>query len=91
MMYVLIALAGMLNAVQSGSNATLNKSLHHPFVAALVSFGTGTVMLLLALGVYAAITKAPLPGSQQWAQMPWWGWIGGTLGAVYILSMVITA
>jgi bacterial/archaeal transporter family-2 protein len=91
MMYLFIALTGLLNAVQAGSNATLQKSLQHPMVSALVSFVTGTAVLLVALAVYAAVTKAPMPSGQQWSTVPWWGWIGGTFGALYILAMVLTA
>src|ERR1019366_6889284 len=91
MMYVFIALSGILNSIQAGCNATVQKSLQHPIVSSLVSFVTGIAALLVALAIYAAVTKAPLPGSQQWSAVPWWGWVGGTLGAIYILVMVLTA
>jgi transporter family-2 protein len=67
------------------------KSLQHPIVSSLVSFVTGIAALLLALAIYTAVTKVPMPATQQWTAAPWWGWIGGTLGAVYILAMVLTA
>ena len=91
MMYVFIALAGILNSIQAGSNATLQKSLLHPILSSLVSFVTGIAALLVALAIYTAATKTPMPSGHQLSTVPWWGWIGGTLGAVYILVMVLTA
>jgi bacterial/archaeal transporter family-2 protein len=91
MMYVFLVVTGLLNAIQAGSNSTLQKSLQHPVVSALISFGSGTMALLLALAIYAVVTKAPMPNGHQWAAVPWWGWIGGSLGALYILTMVLTA
>jgi|ERR1017187_5020097 transporter family-2 protein len=91
MMYVFIALTGVLNSVQAGSNATLEKYLQNPILSALVSFGSGFAVLLLALAIYAATTKASMPSGQQIGAVPWWGWIGGTFGALYILAMVLTA
>jgi transporter family-2 protein len=91
MIYLSIVAAGLLIAMQAGSNATLQKSLHHPVVSSLVSFGSGAAVLLLALAIYTAVTRTPMPRGQQWSAVPWWGWIGGTLGAVYVLAMVLTA
>lgn len=91
MVYLYIVVAGLLVAMQAGTNATLDKSLHHPVVSSLVSFGSGVAALLLALAIYTAATKAPMPKLQQWSAVPWWGWIGGTLGAVYVLTAVLTA
>ena len=91
MVYLFIVAAGLLVAMQAGSNATLDKSLHNPVVSSLISFGSGIAVLLLALVIYTAITKTPMPRGQQWTTVPWWGWIGGTLGAVYVLSGVLTA
>ena len=91
MMYVLIAFTGLLIAMQAGSNATLQKSLHNPVLSSVISFGSGLAALLLALAIYTAVTRSPIPKPQQWSAVPWWGWIGGTLGAIYVLSGVLTA
>jgi bacterial/archaeal transporter family-2 protein len=91
MIYMFIVASGLLIAMQAGSNATLDKSLHNPVVSSLVSFGSGVAVLLLALAIYTVVTKAPMPRGQQWSAVPWWGWIGGTLGAIYVLAMVLTA
>ena len=78
-LYVFAAVAGMLNAVQSGANATLNKTLGQPFLAALI-----------VLGVSATGNLAwPEPG--RWGQVPWWGWVGGLLGASVLASQLWVA
>ena len=87
-LYIFLAVSGVLNTIQAGSNSTLHKQLHHPILPAIVSFGVGSGALLLALVLYGWITRTPLPTAQQWSSAPWWAWIGGLLGSVYVLGMV---
>ena len=91
MLYLVIAMSGLLIAIQAGCNATLEKSLHNPVLSAFLSFCAGTAALLVAFAIYAAITRMPMPRAAQWSSVPWWGWVGGALGAAYILCMVLTA
>ncbi|HEY4378898.1 MAG TPA: DMT family transporter [Acidobacteriaceae bacterium] len=91
MLYIVIAMTGFLIAIQAGCNATLEKSLQNPVLSAFLSFCAGTAALLLAFAIYAAITRTPMPRAAQWSSVPWWGWVGGALGAIYILCMVLTA
>ena len=91
MLYIVIAMSGFLIAIQAGCNATLEKSLQNPVLSAFLSFCAGTAALLLAFGIHAAITRTPMPRAAQWSSVPWWGWVGGALGAIYILCMVLTA
>jgi transporter family-2 protein len=91
MAYLFIIATGLLVAMQAGSNATLQKSLQNPFLSAAVSFGSGLAALLFALAVYTAFTGATMPKGHQWGAVPWWGWIGGSLGAFYVLIGVLTA
>jgi transporter family-2 protein len=88
--YIIIIAAGTLVAMQAGTNATMNKSLQSPFLSSAVSFAGGLLSLLLALAIYMAFNKTPLPKADQWAAAPWWAWIGGALGAVYVLAGVLT-
>ena len=90
MAYILILAAGLLVAMQAGANARLDKSLHNPFLSSAVSFGSGLLALVVALGVYLALQKGSLPRGSQIAAVPWWGWIGGALGALYVLVGVLT-
>ena len=89
-MIVLVLLAiglGVLLPVQAGINAQLRVTLGEPLTAALVSFLVGTVAL--ALG--GTLARAPLPLGPAWAASPWWHWIGGVLGAVYVAGAIVLA
>jgi bacterial/archaeal transporter family-2 protein len=88
LLYGFAAVAGAVNAIQSGCNATLGKMLGQPFVAALVIVAVSFTSLLvcgLVLGQLA------LPESGRVGQVPWWGWVGGALGAFYVMSMLLAA
>lgn len=80
-------LAGSLMPVQAGINARLRDFLGDPLVAALVSFGVGTVSLALII----LATRVPLPSLAMAAQAPWWTWIGGAMGAFFVAVSVILA
>lgn len=87
--YLLAVLAGVLNMLQSGSNATLNEKLGAgPVVPALVVYAAG------ALGVLAAwpFLGSSLEGiTGRAGAVPWWGWIGGLLGAFYVVVTLTQA
>ena len=87
-LYVFAAVAGMLNAVQSGANATLNKTLGQPFLAALIVLGVSAAGFL-AVGAATGNLAWPEPG--RWGRVPWWGWIGGLLGASVLASQLWVA
>ena len=80
----LALLSGAALAVQVGMNNELRGRMGHPVPAALTSFGTGTLALLaLALAIRPAWPRAPsLSGG------PWWIWMGGVVGACYIMAAV---
>ncbi len=80
-------LGGILNTVQSGSNATLSKSLGQPIAAAfIVSLITTSLFLTIALVMGIKIPKEALLGA-----VPWWAWIGGFMGGFYILASILFA
>ncbi len=81
------AVAGLLNAVQAGCNATLGKSLG-PFPAALVVAAVSFVTILLAALVSG---RFALPEWRAMVEAPWWAWVGGTLAAVFVLSQLLAA
>jgi len=89
-MYALILLAivvGMLLPIQAGVNAQLRQAIGDPVMAACVSFMVGTGALLLTL----AVTRPPLPSAEAVSRVPFGGWIGGVLGAVYVGMAVVLA
>ena len=82
-----VAVAGVLNTIQSGSNATLNKLYGRPVWAMVTVFAVAfATSLVIAL---ASGQKPPLAAGL--VSVPWWAWIGGAFGAIYILSMMLTA
>jgi transporter family-2 protein len=85
---LLLALAaGVLLPVQAGVNAQLRSVLGSPLAAALVSFMVGTA----GLGAAAVILRAPTALRAAWAVSPWWLWIGGLIGALYVVASIVLA
>jgi bacterial/archaeal transporter family-2 protein len=79
---LLAALGGAAIALQALVNARLQQNAGNAVLAATISFGVGFFALLLLLVVQP---RAP----QTLAQTPWWGWIGGLLGAFYIVLSIL--
>ncbi|UDL93894.1 DMT family transporter [Lichenihabitans sp. PAMC28606] len=84
---VIVLLTGALNTVQAGANATLNKVLQAPVFALFTVTAANCVVYLLAGTVVGFIW----PESGRLAQVPWWGWIGGAFGGLYVIAMVFLA
>ena len=79
--------AGAMLPIQFGINAQLAHWIDSPLRATLVSFSVGTVALLAAVLAFAR----SWPGSDRVGSAPWWVWIGGLLGAFYVLGSIVTA
>ena len=84
--YLFAVAAGAMLPIQFGINAQLASWVGSPLRATLVSFAVGTAVLLVATLVFARGWAA---GSV--AGAPWWVWLGGFLGAFYVLGSVVTA
>jgi len=76
---LLVLVAGGMIALQAPTNAMLGKAGGSPVLAALISFAVGTASLL---GVWLAGGTRPQAGS--FAGLPWYAWIGGAYGAIYV-------
>jgi len=88
MQYFLIFLAFLCGAVfptQAGLNAKMARLVGNPVLAALLSFATG----LIALTVYAIVTRIPLSQFSQFKNAPWYVWLAGILGAFYISTVIV--
>ena len=86
--YLLFAVAaGAMLPIQFGINAQLARWLESPLRAALVSFAVGTLGLL-------AVTLPLLhgwPPVSRLADAPWWLWVGGLMGAFYVIGSIVAA
>ena len=87
-LYLLFAfVAGAMIPFQAGVNAQLAHWVQSPVRAAFVSFVVGTIALLV---LSIAIWK-PLPSGSRIADAPWWVWVGGLLGAFYVVGVIVSA
>ncbi len=82
--YLLAITIGFLVAFQSGLNAGLSKAINSNIWAAVISFFVGLMVLLL----YVLATQQPLPVKKLTAVPPYL-FIGGSLGAMFVLSIII--
>src|SRR3990170_2168885 len=66
-------------AIQAPTNSMLAKAGGSPILAALISFLVGTVALLAVW-----LMTPNRPGTAAFAGLPWYAWIGGLYGAVFV-------
>ncbi len=79
--------AGFCLPTQAGVNANLNLLTRSSILSAAISFAVGTIVLV----IYALILKTPLPAAESISRSPWWIWIGGIIGAFFVVSTIILA
>lgn len=80
-------LAGAVLPFQPGINNVLRDHLASPLLAALVSFSVGTA----AIAIIVLIVRPANPQRSLIAQAPWWAWIGGLVGAMFVTLSIILA
>ena len=76
---LLVFIAGAFVALQAPTNAMLAKAGGSPILAALISFIVGTVALLIVW-----MGSGNRPGTAAFAGLPWYAWVGGLYGAVFV-------
>jgi bacterial/archaeal transporter family-2 protein len=85
--YLLLALvAGAGLAFQAVINTRLSQALGSPLWASVVQVFVGLVFLAACV----TIVRQPLPVFSGAGRLPWWIWIGGAIGAAYVLSVIVT-
>lgn len=86
--YILIAfLGGVATCVQVPLNALLAKGLQSAIWGAMISFFVG----FLGLIGYAVWIQDIKPNFANLSTVPWWGWLGGLLGAFFVTGSIIAA
>ena len=82
---LLALVAGVVLTVQVGVNSALRGGVGNPVMAALISFVVGSAALL----AFLLLTRTPWPGRPQLLAAPGWAWLGGVLGAFYVVSTIV--
>ncbi|TWT53359.1 hypothetical protein Pla22_09880 [Rubripirellula amarantea] len=86
---VLVGLAiGSLFGMQPSINGTLGASVEHPLQASLISFATGTFLLIL---ICVATGTFPPRFVSSPGQLPWWIWTGGAIGVAVVTGTLVLA
>ncbi|MEA3067367.1 MAG: bacterial/archaeal transporter family-2 protein [Sphingomonadales bacterium] len=76
---LLVLAAGGMIALQAPTNAMLARAGGSPVLAALISFAVGTIALFVAW-----LASGQRPGEAAFARLPWYAWLGGLYGAMYV-------
>jgi transporter family-2 protein len=85
--YLLSILAGVAVAFQTGVNSQLRTDTNNPVFTALISFGVGTVALMV---LYFTVFRQS-PAFPEGYTFQWWKFTGGLLGVLYVTGVVIAA
>jgi transporter family-2 protein len=91
---VVVAVAcGALTAVQSRVNAQLALDIHDGIVAAAISFGSGLVILAIAVLAFrpARVGLGTLRDAVASRRIPWWYLTGGVCGAFFVVTQGLSA
>lgn len=84
--YFLPVFAGIAITIQSGINSQLRAAIQHPLLAAFISFIVGTI----ALAILLVLAKDAMPSMSQYAQIDWYKYTGGLLGAFVVTVTLIS-
>jgi len=83
--FVAVIVGGMATATQAPINAALNRAFSDPILVACFSFFVGFAVLLVVWLVSLLVRETGFVMPQS-TGVPWWAWVGGTLGAIYVLA-----
>jgi bacterial/archaeal transporter family-2 protein len=82
-------LGGAVLPVQGAVNAQLRADVGAPIVVATVSFLVAAAAMAVVLASAVALGRAPRPQLGPLGTVPWWGWLGGLIGAVYVTAVFL--
>ena len=80
-------LAGAVLPIQGAINAQLRADLDAPVAAGAFSFLVATAGIALLLAAQLALGHTRRPRIEPLRTVPWWGWLGGAVGATYVTSV----
>lgn len=90
---VVAVVSGGFVAAQSRINGELGARLASGFLAALISFGTGLVIIAVVVGLVGSQRAAVgrVITAIRTGTHPWWLFCGGAFGAMFVLTQGLTA
>lgn len=77
---------GLILSLQTAVNSRLRSFIGSPYQASFVSFTVGTLFLALVMLVHH---EALGVSGQMFASHPWWLWIGGFLGVIFLTTNIL--
>lgn len=86
--------AGLMLSLSVGFNTTVNRYLKNAGAAALINFTGGIIVLVLFSLIAFSTGLATLDTThlgENLAATPWWGWLGGVVGAIYVVGITLAA
>ncbi|RIY20184.1 hypothetical protein CJI56_04555, partial [Gardnerella vaginalis] len=88
LLFIGTVLAGMLSPMQSAVNGQLGKELADGNACAVVSFGSGLVVMFIIILSRASTRQqfASIPSKIRSNNIPWWSWLAGLCGAMVVFS-----
>lgn len=89
LVFILMAFVlGLAIPLQAAINSSMRDTLgSSSMLAALVSFGVGTLVLAVA----SLLTGQPLATLTGLPRLAWWEWLGGLLGAYFVFASTLLA
>jgi bacterial/archaeal transporter family-2 protein len=85
--YVVLAMViGAAVVIQASINGELRFLVGDPYRTALIST---TVSTLFLFALSAVIVGKPIPDGSTFTNAPWWMWVGGVLGAIYVAAAAV--
>lgn len=85
LLIAIVVLAGAMLPLQALLNGKLGQAAGGAVLASTASFIVGTIGLLAVL----LVTRPVLPSWEQALRMPAWLWLGGLLGAAYVVIATV--
>jgi transporter family-2 protein len=89
MIVVFVLLAMVIGAsvvVQASINGELRFLVGDPYRTALISTTVSTLFLIVLSTV---VVGRPVPDGSVFTDAPWWMWVGGVLGAIYVAAAAV--
>jgi transporter family-2 protein len=87
--WALAVLGGAVLPVQGALNAQLRTDLGEPLPVAALSFLLAAAVMLVPVAAVSGLRPAQRPRWTGLRDVPWWGWLGGLVGAGYVTSVFL--